>query len=151
MNQLEKRKVHSALVATLKQKISLLESELVDMNESLLLETKGSAGDKHETSRAQVHIEQERIGNQLAQHEQSLELMRTILPSENHTTIQQGSLVETEQGWFYLSAGGGMISVEDQKVFCLTTLSPLGSELLGKKAKDSVQLNGNTIKIKSVI
>lgn len=50
---------------TLSLKALTLEEELNDIKEALFQDSKSTAGDKHETSRAMAQLEQEKLGKQL--------------------------------------------------------------------------------------
>lgn len=60
-----KQKIHTHCLQLVDDKILELETILRELNESAANNTKSSAGDKHETERAMVQIEQEAIGKQL--------------------------------------------------------------------------------------
>ena len=59
-----KLKIHSHCLQILNQKIEELSNALNTATESANNETKSSAGDKHETARAMMQIEQEKLGKQ---------------------------------------------------------------------------------------
>ena len=54
-----KSEVYAACLELIRHKIARLERALADLSEDAAGETKSSAGDKHETSRAMVQNEQE--------------------------------------------------------------------------------------------
>lgn len=60
-----KAAVQQHFLDLLDEKISVIRQKLDELQESLKNETKSTAGDKHETARAFVHIEQENTGRQL--------------------------------------------------------------------------------------
>lgn len=61
---IEKAKVYLHCQRIINEKRALLEKEMKSLQESSNNETKSSAGDKHETSRALAQAEQENLGNQ---------------------------------------------------------------------------------------
>jgi len=117
---------------------------------SLENETKSSAGDKHETGRAMMQLEMEKAGKQLA----SVQLMKTTLSKikidKVHTNAALGSIVETNNGSFFLSISYGNINVDNASYFGVSVASPIGKLLLGKKIKDSFQFNNTNYTILSV-
>ena len=59
-----KQKIHTHCLHLLDNKIAELQKILRSLGESAANDTKSSAGDKHETARAMIHIEQETITKQ---------------------------------------------------------------------------------------
>ncbi len=121
-----------------------------ELKSSAESEGKSSAGDKHETGRAMVHLEQEIIQRQLSEvmHQLTQHLYtKNIIPSE---VVQNGSLVQTDKGYYYLSVGLGRIHWNDQEIIALSSSSPFGQALLGKKAQDVIVVNKNAFRIVSV-
>lgn len=126
-------------------RIDELESIILDLQDSLGKDTKSSAGDKHETGRAMVQLEQEKLSKQMSE----LLLMRRVLdqinPSIKHVKIGIGSLVETSMGWYFISVGLGQIKTDGKVIFALNPQAPLGQKLMGKKVGESIDLNGKHI------
>ncbi len=147
---LDKKALHAAAVAQVTDKMQEIQREFDALQESLMTETKSSAGDKHETGRAMTQLEQEKLSRQLGETRKTLEGLRKIDPTQTNETIGFGSLVHTSRGAFFLSVGIGAVSVKKETVFCVTAGSPIGQQLLNKSAGDSIQLNG-TIEILAVI
>lgn len=150
MNFLDKLAVHSVVEAKVKERLLDLQSALNDALADTADDSKSTAGDKHETSRAMAHLEQEKLGTQYAEAMKVQELLHRIDPSIAHTKIALGSLTETSIGWLYLSVGLGQIELDHEKVFCLTPAAPLGKVLLSKKAGDEIDWQGKKIQVLSV-
>src|ERR1700751_3020767 len=97
-----KQKVYSASCDALKEKISSLTKSLMELEEGSENDTKSSAGDKHETARAMMQIEQEKLGKQLNEvlaQELDLQKINTALFSDQ---IKKGSLVTTSKGILFV-------------------------------------------------
>ena len=75
-----------------------------EVKESSNSESKSSAGDKHETSKAMMQLEIEKLGTQLKEAELKLLEFDKINFNMNFQCIEQGSLVETNRGYFYTFA-----------------------------------------------
>lgn len=144
-----KKSVHETVVQLVQEKQFRIQQEFDALQESLTTETKSTAGDKHETGRAMTQLEQEKLSHQLGEIRKTLEGLHRIDPENTHTTITFGSLIETDRGWFYISVGIGAVAVETTQVFCITAGSPVGQQLMQKKAGDSFELNGR-VTIKTV-
>ena len=148
---MDKQLVHQALETKVQMRIRDLQAALNDAMEATADDSKSTAGDKHETSRAMAHIEQEKLGFQHAEAKKLVEVLQRIDPSSSSPTIRLGSLVETSIGWFYLSVGLGQLTIDGQTVFCLTPLAPFGQVLIGKKVGDQLQWQGKEVEVIEII
>lgn len=134
----------------LDDKVSLLEQILHDLIDSTKNETKSSAGDKYETSRAMLQIEQDNVRKQLKEALEQKASFEKIDAAVTTSFITRGSLVKTANSHFFVSSALGKIFVENVTVIALSPQSPLGSKLLGLKTNESVTMNGITYTIKSI-
>jgi hypothetical protein len=148
---MDKHIVHQTVEAKIRSRITDLQFALNDAMEATSDDSKSTAGDKHETSRAMAHLEQEKLGNQYSEALKLLDVLQRIDPSIINNTIRIGSLAETSMGWFYLSVGLGQIVIDGKTVFCLTPLAPFGQLLLGKKTGDQLEWQGKEVKLLEVI
>lgn len=114
---------------------------------SLGSETKSSAGDKHETGRAMVQLEREKLGMQLSEAEKMEQLMAKVPRHCSHANVSLGSLVKTNAQWYFLSISAGAYTQDTVTVYCVSPATPIGRGLLGKVVGDSFVFNGNTIEI----
>ena len=103
-------------------------------------ETKSSMGDKFETSREMVQQEINTLQIQLNENRNARDSLKTI-NTNLHQTIGLGSLVQTEKGLFYIAVSLGEIISNEKKIFVISTESPLGKALYGKKKGDKILLN----------
>lgn len=126
-------------------KLALDEAQLSVNNE-----TKSTAGDKHETSRAMAQLETEKLSNQYAEAIKLMEMLSQINVKNQSQQVVVGSLVFTNNGLFYLSVSLGKINVNGELVFAISPISPLGQLLLTKKEKDSFSLNGKLYVIEKI-
>lgn len=131
-------------------KMAELELALKDTQDSANSDTKSSAGDKHETSRAMAHIENERLANQLKALQNQVETLQKINPAITSESINFGSFVDCESIVFFLSVGIGNIKTERSSFFAIATDSPVGKSMLGKKVGDTIKIGNNIKTIKNV-
>lgn len=146
-----KEKVQQHFRELLREKITVIRQKLDELQESLKGETKSTAGDKHETSRAMVHIEQENTGRQLAvllQQQAELESFASI-PATNGP-VAAGHLVKTGMGYLYLTTGIGKAIVAGETVFALSPQSPLGQKLIGHHTGDCVEVKDTRYTIEAI-
>ena len=126
---------------TLEKKILALEKRLVDIAESRNNETKSSAGDKYETGRAMMQMEEDKAATQLQQLQQTLAQLNQLDWQSKHQEVKPGCLVSTNKGSFFIGIGLGKIVVDEQRIFAISIRSPIGQVLQGKKVGDQVQFN----------
>lgn len=135
----------------IQEKIDTLREVLGQIAEAKAKETKSSAGDKFETGRAMLQREEEQYGVQLLnalQQQQQLDEIGKALPTEE---VGPGSLVTTgKKRRYYFSIGLGKVVFEGETFFCVSTASPIGAEMVGKKAGDTFAFNEQKDKIVSV-
>ena len=139
---------HCIEVAT--EKVNALESEMASMRQAVQTESKSTAGDKHETGRAMIHLEQEKLHSQLAEAQQLLAELDQIKSEQTFETVQKGALVKTNRATFYIAVGLGKISADGKDIFAVSSQSPIGKQMLGKSSGESFNMNGTEYVITSV-
>jgi len=137
-----KEKIHNHCLKLLEEKIFALNTAMENISEALTGETKNTAGDKHETARAILQLEQEKLGRQVKEiSDQKAGLEKTDF-SQTTQQITKGTLIESNKGFLYFCIGLGKITVDNINVFAISPQSPLGQKLTGKKENDVVEMNG---------
>jgi len=114
-------------------------------------DSKSSAGDKHETGKAMAQLEQEKAAHQLKEAKELKNLLEKINPESKHQTVAQGSLINTNNGLFYIAIGIGKLEVEGNKVVVISPQSPLGNALMGKQKGVTVCYNNLNYSIRNLI
>lgn len=145
-----KIKVYEHAARLVNNKVSLLQHMLGELIESTRNETKSSAGDKYETGRAMLQIEQDNVRKQLKEALEQKAVFEQINVTKSSSIITKGSLVKTDKAYFFVSIALGKMSVENVAVIALSPQSPLGSKLMQLKATESVTVNGATYIIEKV-
>lgn len=121
-----------------------------DLAQDAQNDAKGSAGDKHETALSMMHLEQEKLNQKLAEIIGQKNSVDKIDAEAIHTKVALGSLVQTNEMLFYISAALPKIQLENKAIIAVSPQSPLGSQLMGKSLGDEVEINNNRFKIKSI-
>ncbi|MGB5275118.1 MAG: 3-oxoacyl-ACP synthase [Flavobacteriaceae bacterium] len=133
-----------------KNRISRIKSSQKDLRDALDSEDKNSSGDKHETGRAMLQLEQEKLGQQLSEAEK----MESVLGKVNIRSVNEiiglGSLVQTSKHNYFLAISAGQFKEGDQSIYCISTSTPMGQLLLGKSVGDVVVFNGEQIKVQEI-
>lgn len=135
-----KAKVIDAVQELLREKITSLEQAMRDLQDSALQEGKSTAGDKHETGRAMIHIEQEKIAAQIHQQKEILYQFQRIDFHSVSTSVRSGSMIETNLGWFLIAGAIGKVSVDDKTIMVISPESPLGNKILNRQEGDGFEV-----------
>ncbi len=146
----KKQEVYNVCLSLVNEKITIADKAMKEAQESANAEEKSTAGDKHDTARAMSHIERDMYAKQLTEATQLLKILKGISPDKTTNTIESGSLVRLSNGIFYIAVALGKIAVNDESIFVISPLSPLGQALLGKKSGDSFSFNDRQIAIEAV-
>ncbi len=131
-------------------RLQTIEKSLQAIRESRDNETKSSVGDKYETGRAMLQIEEDNYQKQLHQVLLLKNQLQKINLKNVGDGVQQGSLVITGQASYFISVGLGKIEMERQSYFCISPVSPVARKLLNRKAGDQFEFNGRTVEIKEI-
>jgi len=141
-----KSEIHSTLCYILEKSVEEARREYILAKESRDSDTKSSAGDKFETGREMMQREMDKISALIDSTQNSLKKLNH-LATETAKVVCEGSLVETDQGIYYISIGFGKLD----EVYAISVESPLGSILKGKKIGESVEMRSKKITIKSIL
>ncbi|WP_258102590.1 3-oxoacyl-ACP synthase [Marinoscillum sp. MHG1-6] len=126
----------------LNERIDKAKQEIQSYSEQSGEETKSSAGDKYETTRAMLNLEKEKIAMQL---DESLKLKRAL------DQLKGGKLLKTNKGNFFISVGIGSFSLEGENYFAISPVAPIGKLLSTAKVGDSVAFGPNTYQVLEVV
>ncbi len=93
-------------------------------------DTKSSMGDKYETGREML---QQEINNLQRQLNETLnqQLLIQKISSEPSSKVQNGALVKTDKGLFYIAAPVGEIILDNRKIMTVSAESPLVKAMAG--------------------
>ncbi|MER3319539.1 MAG: 3-oxoacyl-ACP synthase [Allomuricauda sp.] len=113
-----------------------------ELRESLNSETKSSAGDKHETGRAMVQLEQEKLGQQLQELDATRSILNKINIDSPSNKIRLGSLVKTSMADYFIAISAGAFKHDQRIVYCISANAPIAKLLVGKEKGENVVFNG---------
>ena len=103
-------------------------------------DTKSSMGDKYETGREMLQQEINNLQRQLSETLNQQAVLQKIT-SEPSLKVQNGALVKTDKGLFYVSVSVGEIIFNDQKIMTVSAESPLIKAMSGKTKGDQFIIN----------
>ena len=148
--EIGKREVYDKVSEALEERILEVRNLIERFQDAANIEEKNTAGDKHEVSKAQMQWEVEKANRQLANLINMKRILLRIDPLEEHNMVSAGSLIKTDRGFFYIAVSLGKIVVEHENVMCMSSITPLAQEILGKKAGDEVAFNEASYKIERI-
>ena len=151
LNLYIKQKAKEACLEVVQAKMQICHKELAQIQQDLANETKSSAGDKYETSRAMLQIEREKMGKQLAELEQLEQVLKSISTEQQHTQVRFGSLVQTSQSNYFISVSLGEIHLGDFSFYAISKQTPLAQKLLGKVKGEKVSFRNTCIENQQIV
>ncbi len=133
------------LQALLHEKVDTAQMEIASTRDSFASDTKSSAGDKNEVGRAMVQQELDKLEEQRAKLTALQQELARVPLERVFDRVAFGSLVETDQGTYFVAIGLGRIAFEGGSCFAISLASPIGQALKDKSEGDKVLFNGKTI------
>lgn len=115
-----------------------IQNQIKEIQEALTSETKSSAGDKHETGRAMLQLEREKVGEQLAEIEKVKQNLSKINVAQSSDGIGLGSVVFTSSANYFIAISAGHIEVNSEFFYAISPHTPIGLVLKGKHKGDKI-------------
>ncbi|PKR81026.1 hypothetical protein CW751_07620 [Brumimicrobium salinarum] len=145
-----KSKVVSEIKNVLDERLKMAQQTYNDALESRNNDTKSSAGDKYETSRAMMQQEMDNAQRSIHQIKMMRNELFRLPIQESNLKATAGALITTNSGKYFLGLSMGKVLVGEHVVFAISTGSPLGKLLLNKKEGDRFVLNNMEQEILSI-
>lgn len=150
-NNLElKQQLHQQCMDFVEERLSTVQNQIQEIQESLTSETKSSAGDKHETGRAMLQLEREKVGQQLQEVEKLKEALSKISAQKTSETVGLGSVVFTTQANYFICISAGQLLVDSEVFFAISPNTPIGLLLMGKTIGDKINFREQHFSIQTV-
>ena len=146
-----KRELYRKCTEYIDQRIESIQKKLDDVAESRSNETKSSAGDKHETGRTMMQLEEQKAIVQLYAARDVKQIMQQINIKKINTEVVLGSLVNCDNGNYFIAISSGKILLDGIFYYCISLQSPIGSRLAGKVPGEQIEFNGKKINVNKVI
>lgn len=146
-----KEALYNSCLEIVNKRQATIQDTFAGIQEAMLSETKSSAGDKHETGRAMLQLEREKLGNQLAEVQKVKEILFKV---DQKSTVSQGclgSVVYTTQANYFISVSVGEIAANNSTFYAIASNTPIGKLLLGKKVGDSISFRNQSFVIEKVV
>ena len=146
-----KKNLYAHCKTLIQEKLIFLEKQKEVLQLALTSESKSSAGDKHETGRAMIQIEREKLGRQIAITEKNYNKLFALSNPVNTSLVSLGSLVITDKANYYILISVESYFINSKIYYCISSQSPIGKLLLGKKVKDQINFNQNISTILEIL
>lgn len=146
----EKKVLITICETLIKQRMEAAEKAMKEAQEASNSEEKSSAGDKYETSRAMGQISRNLNAQQVAEALKELALLQQMAKMPPLSTIQNGSLIETDGPWFFIALGLGKIAWNGKDVYVINPIAPLAKNLMALKTNDTIAFQDNQYTIRNV-
>jgi len=151
MTNLEiKANLYQFCLSHIENKHDQLQESIDDAQNSLSSESKSTAGDKHDTGRAMMHLEIEKKGQQLAELEKLKRVMIQFSPNKLNSTIDLGTAIRTNHGNYFLSIGIGRIELEDEIFYAISLASPLAQNIKNSYPTKAFEFLNKSYSIKEI-
>jgi transcription elongation GreA/GreB family factor len=128
-------------------RLEAVRKSIEDAIESRDEETKNTMGDKYETGRVMVEMEMDKLQEQLDQLIKQKKVLSNLKSDAVLDHVDFGSLVQTNLGKYFVAVGLGMLTIDNEKIYCISLASPVGQAIRDKKAGETVNFQGRDIKI----
>lgn len=135
----------------IEKRVRTIQNSVNEIQESLLSETKSSAGDKHETGRAMLQLEREKAGQQLVEAQRLKETLSRIDIASNSKNICLGSVVYTTHANYFISISAGKLTIDNINFFAVSPLTPIAQLLLSKQVDNEINFKGKKFTIKEIL
>lgn len=146
-----KEDLFEACTLFVNRKLKNIEEIMLANRMGLENESKSSAGDKHETGRAMLHLEMEKASQQLEVVSAMKDVLKRMDIKATSDHARLGSLVDTNQGCYFLSISAGELNIDHKDYYAVSASSPIGALLLGKNQGDELMLGAKTIQIRTIL
>ncbi|MEG0916664.1 MAG: hypothetical protein RSF68_06610 [Myroides sp.] len=144
---MDRKELKQLVLDTLNNQIEVIQNQISSLSEDAQNDAKSSAGDKHETGLAMMHLEQEKLNTKLVEF---LDMQQIALKLSEKKTVKKvvlGSIVKTNKAVFYLSVPIQPVTYKNTPVFCVSVHAPLIQHLLNKEVGAEVTFNNISYRI----
>ena len=138
------KKLYNHCKSQLDHTLEILEIRKAEILIALESESKSSAGDKHETGRAMIQLDREKLGEQIKKAEKNRATLHQLKQYKSSGIVRFGSAVQTNKANYYIAIATDSCTIKSTLFHCISPQSPVGTQLLGKKVGDQIKFNGIT-------
>ncbi|MBC7554009.1 MAG: GreA/GreB family elongation factor [Taibaiella sp.] len=131
-------------------RVAVIKQNVAEAQEAAGEDTKSSAGDKFEVGREMMQQEIELNLARLGEMYKLQITLENVHPSTKNAIVSPGALIYTTSGVYYMSIAAGKLQLDGTTYYAISPEAPIATQMMGKKAGDEFELNGNKITIEKV-
>ena len=113
-------------------------------------EHQGAMEDKFESFREACQIQRDMFAKQLDEAITTLSILKRINATKENKIIMLGSVVITNTQKFFISVSLGEITVEGEKYFAISAMSPLFKAMVDKNVGEEFSFRSNNYRIEAI-
>jgi hypothetical protein len=113
-------------------------------------EHQGALEDKFESFREACQIQRDMFAKQLDEAITSLSILRRIVATKENKHIMLGSIIITNLEKFFIAVSLGEITVDGEKYFAISAMSPLFKAMVNKKEGEEFTFRDKKYCIESI-
>ncbi|OIQ23398.1 3-oxoacyl-ACP synthase [Lacinutrix sp. MedPE-SW] len=146
-----KEQLYKQCKSFIENRLKTVQETIAGIQESLLSETKSSAGDKHETGRAMLQLEREKAGKQLAEIQKTNLILSKIDYQKSANKVSLGSIIYTNKVNYFIAISAGVIEYNNESFYAISANTPIAQLLMSKVEGDTVAFRDNNFTITKVL
>lgn len=146
-----KKQLHQLCINYVEQRMAAARQAIDAAQQATNDDTKSSAGDKYETGREMMQQETNRNMTQLNEANKLKVALTQITTMASSKQVDNGSVVTTNNGKFYIAISAGVLLVDGEQYFAISPASPIGLKMKGLKAGNGFSLNGKAYQIENIL
>ena len=135
----------------IQDKIDVFKDMIAALTEDAKNDSKGSAGDKHETALSMMHLEQEKLNYKILENVAAKNAFNEINFSRKSDKVILGSLVKANSTYFLLAVALSKTVIDGHTIYGLSVDSPLAKALMGQKIGHSFTVNTSKYIINDIL
>lgn len=148
---IDKLKIYNACLLNIEKRIQTIREALDAAIAAGNEETKSSVGDKYETGRAMMQMEQNKHQTQLDKAMVLKDELLQINLNKKYETVEKGALIAADAGHYFIATGIGKIIIDENTVYAISLEAPLAKAFIGKKENDAVFFQNKKYTIKKLL
>jgi len=113
-------------------------------------EHQGAMEDKFESFREACQIQRDMFAKQLDEAITTLSILKRINATKENKIIMLGSVIITDTQKFFISVSLGEITVDGEKYFAISAMSPLFKAMVNKNVGDDFSFRNNNYHIEAI-
>jgi LPS O-antigen subunit length determinant protein (WzzB/FepE family) len=129
-----KEALYQQCIDYVQQRMAAAQQGIDEAQQAAKDDTKSSAGDKYETGREMAQQETNRNMAQLTEANKLKIALNSITTSGVTNRVENGSIVTTNNGNFYIAISAGVLTVNGDSYFAISPASPIGLKMRGLQA-----------------